>query len=156
MSATQAVKELIEHQLEAIELETANLRDALRQLEPNGTAAPTRGNGRRREKVPSETRAPRRNATVPRQQNSKLRPRRAAAVALNLQELLAEHDGLTTTAIAEQAGLRRDQTLALLKELEDRSEVRRSGQRRGVRWHAITDEDRIQARAAELAARRKR
>jgi hypothetical protein len=43
-----------------------------------------------------------------------------------------------------------------LKELEARSEVRRSGQRRGVRWHAITDEDRIRERAAELERLRRR
>jgi hypothetical protein len=31
----------------------------------------------------------------------------------------------------------------------------RSGQRRSTRWHAITDEEGIQKRAAELAARSK-
>jgi hypothetical protein len=126
MSATQAVRELIEHQLEAIEIEAANLRDALRQLDRNGTPAQTRGNKRRRD------------------------------TPLNLHQLLAENDGLTTSAIAERAGLGRDQALTLLKELEARSEVRRSGQRRGVRWHAITDEDRIRERAAELERLRRR
>jgi len=64
--------------------------------------------------------------------------------------LLAASDGLTTSAIAEQSGLERGEALTRLKELEAKGEIRRSGQRRAVRWHAITDEDRIRARAAEL------
>jgi hypothetical protein len=63
---------------------------------------------------------------------------------------------MTTSALAEQTGGNRDQILTLLRELEAAGRIRRTGQRRGTRWHAITDEDRIQARAAELAARRKR
>jgi hypothetical protein len=43
-----------------------------------------------------------------------------------------------------------------LRELEKTDQIRRSGQRRGTRWHLITDEDRIAARAAELAAQSKR
>jgi hypothetical protein len=43
--------------------------------------------------------------------------------------------------------------LALLRELEQAQRIRRTGQRRATRWHAITDEDRIRERAAELATR---
>ena len=43
-----------------------------------------------------------------------------------------------------------------LRALEEAGQVRRSGQRRGTRWNSITDEDRIQERAAELASRSKR
>jgi DNA-binding transcriptional ArsR family regulator len=43
-----------------------------------------------------------------------------------------------------------------LRALEEAGQVRRSGQRRGTRWNAITDEDRIQERATELASRSKR
>jgi len=67
--------------------------------------------------------------------------------------MLKESDGLTTAALAKQTGADRDQVLGLLKDLESAGSVRRSGQHSGTRWHAITDEDRIQARAAELAAR---
>jgi DNA-binding IclR family transcriptional regulator len=74
----------------------------------------------------------------------------AAAGSADIPGLLAPTEGLTTAAIAEQAGLGRDEALSLLKDLESKGEVRRSGQRRGVRWHAITDEDRIRERAAEL------
>jgi len=47
----------------------------------------------------------------------------------------------------------RDRVLTALRELEAAGRVRRSGQRRSTRWHAITDEERIQKRAAELAGR---
>ena len=69
------------------------------------------------------------------------------------EQLLATSDGMTTAALAERAGAGRDQVLALLRDLETAQRVRRTGQRRGTRWHAITDEDRIRERAAELASR---
>jgi len=40
--------------------------------------------------------------------------------------------------------------------LESAGRIGRTGQRRATRWHAITDEDRIRERAAELEATRKR
>jgi hypothetical protein len=85
---------------------------------------------------------------------------RAAAVAEvvpagRLESLLSENGGLTTSALTERTNGNRDQVLTLLRELEAAGRVRRSGQRRSTRWHAITDEDRIRERAAELAARRK-
>ena len=70
--------------------------------------------------------------------------------------LLSENGGLTTSALAERANGDRDQVLTLLRELEAAGKIRRTGQRRGTRWHAITDEDRIRERAAELAGRRRR
>jgi hypothetical protein len=41
----------------------------------------------------------------------------------------------------------------MLRELEQAQRVRRTGQRRATRWHAVTDEDRTRERAAELASR---
>jgi hypothetical protein len=73
-----------------------------------------------------------------------------------LEALLSENGGLTTSALAEQTNGNRDQVLVLLRELETAGRIRRTGQRRSTRWHAITDEDRIRERAADLAARRKR
>jgi hypothetical protein len=70
-----------------------------------------------------------------------------------LELLLSDTGGLATSAVAERADADRDQVLALLRELERAGRVRRTGQRRATRWHAITDEERIQERAAELAAR---
>ncbi len=77
---------------------------------------------------------------------------RAATVvpAGKLEVLLAEADGLSTTELAERAGGSATQILTLLRELERDGKVRRSGERRTTRWHWITDEERIQARAAEL------
>lgn len=79
-----------------------------------------------------------------------------ALPAETAERILAQSDGLTTGALAERAGADRDQVLALLRDLEAARRVRRTGQRRATRWHAITDEDRISERAAELAARSRR
>ena len=79
-----------------------------------------------------------------------------AVPADRLESLLSKNGGLTTAALAEQSGENRDQVLSLLRELETAGRVRRSGQRRGTRWHAITDEDRIRERTAELEALQKR
>jgi hypothetical protein len=70
------------------------------------------------------------------------------------EHLLTESDGVTTAALAERAGAMRDQVLDLLRKLESAGRVRRTGQRRGTRWHWITDDDRVRERAAELEARR--
>jgi predicted transcriptional regulator len=72
-----------------------------------------------------------------------------------LESLLSKNGGVSTSALAEQANGNRDQVLRVLRELEAAGRIRRAGQRRGTRWHTITDEDRIRERAAELKARRK-
>jgi sugar-specific transcriptional regulator TrmB len=59
---------------------------------------------------------------------------------------------MTTSALAERAGVSRGQILSLLREPEATGRIRRTGQRRSTRWHAITDEERIQKRTAELSA----
>ena len=75
-----------------------------------------------------------------------------AVTAERLELLLSDNGGMTTSALAERAGGSRDQILTLLRQLEATERIRRTGQRRSTRWHAITDEERIQKRAAELAA----
>jgi len=65
---------------------------------------------------------------------------------------LANSDGMTTADLAKRADAGLDHVLLLLRELEQARRVRRTGQRRATRWHAITDEDRIRERAAELAS----
>ena len=82
--------------------------------------------------------------------------RRGSYPPTALESLLSGNGGLTTSALAEQAGANRDQVLRLLRDLETAGRIRRTGQRRGTRWHTITDEDRIRERAAELEATRKR
>lgn len=88
----------------------------------------------------------------PKQHRQRARARKRLT-AETAEQLLANSDGLTTAALAERAGADRDQMLVLLRELEQARRVRRMGQRRATRWHAITDEDRIRERAAELASR---
>ena len=88
----------------------------------------------------------------PKQHRQRTRARKRLT-AETAEQLLANSDGLTTAALAERAGADRDQMLVLLRELEQARRVRRMGQRRATRWHAITDEDRIRERAAELASR---
>jgi hypothetical protein len=101
--------------------------------------------------------APTRSSTTESIPQPKRRRRRTRArkplSAETAEQLLANSDGLTTVALAERAGADRDQVLALLRELEQAQRIRRTGQRRATRWHAITDEDRIRERAAELATR---
>jgi predicted transcriptional regulator len=80
----------------------------------------------------------------------------AVVPAERVEALLSDNGGLTTSALAERTNGDRGQVLTLLRELETAGRIRRTGQRRGTRWHVITDEDRIRERAAELAARRKR
>jgi hypothetical protein len=101
-------------------------------------------------------------APVERPERKKRQPRKPAAAerpkptrivpAGVLERLLADSDGLTTSALAQQAGGDREQVLTLLKELEAEGRVRRSGQRRGTRWRLFTEEDAIAERAAQLAA----
>ncbi|MGZ4331034.1 MAG: FaeA/PapI family transcriptional regulator [Solirubrobacteraceae bacterium] len=77
-------------------------------------------------------------------------------MAGKLEQMLAVADGLTTSAISEETNANPNQVRTLLRELETSGRVRRSGQRRGTRWHLITDEDRIATRAAELEELSKR
>lgn len=98
---------------------------------------------------------------APARQPAKRSRRRSARTgetvpAGRLERLLSENGGLTTSALAERTDGDRDQILTLLRELERAGRIRRTGERRSTRWHAITDEDRIRERAAELERRRKR
>lgn len=72
-----------------------------------------------------------------------------------LSKLLAASDGLSTAQLAKQANAAQDQVLALLKEMEAAGQARRTGSRRATRWHVITDEEKIAARAAELEKARR-
>ncbi|MFL5863240.1 MAG: hypothetical protein ACJ780_21110 [Solirubrobacteraceae bacterium] len=63
---------------------------------------------------------------------------------------------MSTSQRATATSGRPDQTLASLREPEKTKQIRRTGERRGTRWHLNTDEARITARAAQLAAQRKR
>lgn len=59
---------------------------------------------------------------------------------------------MTTRQLSQATDGDPGQILTLLKEQEAAGEVRRTGSRAATQWHAITDEDRIAARVAELEA----
>jgi hypothetical protein len=154
MRTTQDIVDSIENRLRELnqEIETLHAaRTALDGAEERSllAAAPTRraANGRAT-----------RSGTASRRTRRRAKAPRAVDVvpAGRLETLLSENGGLTTSALAQRTNADRDQVLALLRELEAAGRIRRSGQRRSTRWHAITDEDRIRERAAELASRRRR
>jgi len=103
--------------------------------------------------------APAEAATAQRPARRRARTKQSTAAtevapAGTLHKLLTGSDGLSTAALAERANADPAQVLPLLREMETAGRVRRSGQRRGTRWHAVaSQEDWIEHRAAELAAR---
>src|SRR5690242_4121584 len=139
---TTELAQTIQDRLDVLHREIGLLEAARDQLQSNGS-----GSTEPTVRKPPAVRRTRR-----------ARQRRSSEVvsAVKLEELLAEHSGITSTALAELANGGRDQVLGVLRELEAAGRARRTGQRRGTRWHAITDEDRIAARAAELERQSKR
>jgi hypothetical protein len=145
MRTTEAIVDSIEDRLRELNQEIESL-----------TAARTALDGREDSRVAS---APpvRRKAKARRPRRARRATRTVEVVpAGRLEVLLSENGGLTTSVLAQRTNGDRDQVLTLLRELEAAGRIRRSGQRRSTRWHAITDEDRIRERAAELASRSRR
>jgi hypothetical protein len=101
--------------------------------------------------TPQPRRAPRH--TAPRKDTAR---HNEVVPAGKLTALLDGSAGMSTSQLAKATNGRSAQILAVLRDLEKTDQIRRSGQRRGTRWHLITDEDRIAARAAQLAAQNKR
>jgi hypothetical protein len=131
----------IDRRLTEAKAEIAQLEGA-RQALINGDAAAVKPNSRRVPRRTPPRKAGRRdNHVVP---------------AGKLTAVLDGAAGMSTSQLAKATNGRPEQILALLCELEKTDQIRRTGQRRGTRWHLITDEDRIAARAAELAARSRR
>ena len=139
MPSIEQLIQSIDERIRDLKGEIASLEDARSALAANGSP-------------PAARRKPKANQ-VARRKRAK---RSEVLLAGNAERMLAESDGLTTAALAEQAGADRDQVLTLLRDLEQARRVRRTGERRSTRWHAITDEDRIRERAAELESRSRR
>jgi hypothetical protein len=114
-----------------------------------------------RQKLLANGAAPGRRTLTPARRQTERRarrqePRRSSEVAPagKLHRLLAASEGLSTAALAEQANAEPAQVLPLLREMEAAGRVRRTGVRRGTRWHAVASEEEwIAQRAADLAAR---
>jgi hypothetical protein len=156
MTTTQLILDSIEKRLRELNEEIATLTAARSALDGDGapTARRPRSAAARSD---TSTTPPRRAARGGRRRaRRKSGPATEVVPAGRLELLLSENGGLTTSVLAERTNGDRDQVLTLLRELEAAGRIRRTGQRRSTRWHAITDEDRIRARAAELASRRKR
>ena len=145
MPTTQTILDSIDKRLRDINAEIETLTAARSALDGEHGSATRSPSAAARSSAQRSRRRPGRRA------------RRAKAVEVvpagRLELLLSEGDGLTTSTLVERTNGDRDQVLTLLRELEAAGRVRRTGQRRSTRWHAITDEDRIRERAAELAAR---
>jgi hypothetical protein len=142
MTTIEQLVQSIDTHLEELRGEIEALRRARQKLVANG-AAPDR-----RAPAPARRQARRRSRSQ--------RSRRATEVAPagKLHRLLTASDGLSTAALAEQANADPAQVLPLLREMEAAGRVRRTGARRGTRWHAVASEEEwIAQRAAELAAR---
>jgi hypothetical protein len=142
MTTTEAIVDSIENRLRELNQEIESLTAARTALDGREDGAAASAPPVRRKRAARRAR----------------RATRAVEVvpAGRLEALLSENGGLTTSALAERTNGDRDQVLTLLRELEAAGRIRRSGQRRSTRWHAITDEDRIRERAAELASRSRR
>jgi predicted Rossmann fold nucleotide-binding protein DprA/Smf involved in DNA uptake len=142
MRTTEAIVDSIEDRLRELNQEIESLTAARTALDGReGGQATSAPPARRKSRARHARRATRPVEVVP---------------AGRLEVLLSENGGLTTSALAERTNGNRDQVLTLLRELESAGRIRRSGQRRSTRWHAISDEDRIRERAAELASRSRR
>ena len=91
----------------------------------------------------------------PAERRSTARGRRREAVSADqVAAMLAESgEGLSAIAIAKQAAAPYNRVVDVLRELQAAGRVHQEGTRRTSRWVAITDEERVQARAAELAGR---
>jgi len=97
-------------------------------------------------------------AKVPprRARRTRTQPAYEVVPAGKIIELLSRSEGMSTRELSQDTNADPAQVLALLKEQENASQVRRTGTRAATRWHAITDEDQIAARAAELTATSRR
>ena len=130
----------IDLRLTDLEAERAHLEQARSALSQQRSPAPK---AKPRTSRSVKPRAPRRARSATSTQ---------VAPAGKLFALLADSEGMSTRELAKAADGDPTQVLALLKEQEDAGQLRRSGVRASTRWHLVTDEDRIAARAAELAA----
>jgi hypothetical protein len=178
MNSTQDIVDSIDTRLRKLseEINTLNAaRSALDGRERQSSTEPSRRAGRKRPAGRRPTPRPRasvrsrhetsREVThesigrsrerAPKTARPKTRRASRATLAEHLESLLSDNGGLTTADLAERASGNRDHVLKLLRDMETAGRVRRTGQRRSTRWHAITDEDRIRQRIAELEATRR-
>jgi len=130
----------IDRRLVELDAELAQLTSAKAAL-LDGAASSTTPVSRRRSNA-----KPRRTPSRP------AKPAFEVVPAGKIIALLGGSDGMSTRELCQASNGEPAQVLALLKEQEGAGQIRRSGSRAATRWHLVTDEDRIAARAAELRA----
>jgi hypothetical protein len=135
----------------SIDLRIAELLKDIAPLEAARDVLDGKGAPRRRRKTDGRLPAkePRRKVPAERTRRAKPAKTRGATpkpakptvvvAARKLELLLSSSDRRTTTALADQANGDRAQVLKLLREMERDGKVRRTGERRGTRWHLITE-----------------
>jgi hypothetical protein len=147
MAYIEQLIQTIDARIEALTGQIRSLEDARSALIANGAAAGAVDQPRARlARAPSADRSAR-----SRRRSSR---RRQVLEPDTAERILAGGDGLSAAELARQAGADRDQVVKLLRDLEAARRARRTGEGRGTRWHAMTEEDWIRERAEELAARR--
>ena len=153
MKTTQQIVDSIDGRLRELNAEIETLDAARSALHGRETQSSPADGAAASASAPASARKPAR-----RRARRNGRPSSSVEIvpAGRLETLLSGGGGLTTSTLTERSGGNRNQVLTLLRELEAAGRIRRSGQRRGTRWHAITDEDRIRERAVELAGRRRK
>jgi predicted Rossmann fold nucleotide-binding protein DprA/Smf involved in DNA uptake len=156
MSYTEQLLGTIDARIAEAHEQIGSLEGALEALLTEGEAAAVTVT---QVSIPTNSAAPKRAAAAPkraataRKRAARARkPRRLDADGLTAI-LEPETDGLSAASIAERANASYNQVLELLREREQAGDVVRTGARRSSLWRLITDEERIAARAAELAAR---
>ena len=142
MKTIEQLVQSIDAYLETLRVEIESLTRARGELVAVASASDS----------PAPAAAHRRTARRVRRQRSRRSPE--VAPAGKLHRLLSASDGLSTAALAEKANADPAEVLPLLRDMESSGRVRRSGQRRGTRWHAVASEEEwLAQRAAELAGR---
>jgi hypothetical protein len=147
MAYIEQLIQTIDARIEALTGQIHSLEEARSELIANGAAAGAADQPEARlARAPSAARSAR----------SRRRPNRRRQVLEpdTAERILAGGDGLSAAELARQAGADRDQVVKLLHDLEAARRARRTGEGRGTRWHAMTEEDWIRERAEELASRR--
>jgi hypothetical protein len=139
----------IEDLIDSIDARLAEARAEIDALETAKAALHTSGTSAAGQAV--------RGARAGGARRSRPRSRKPAPVtAPELYELLAANDGMTTGELARRAGTAPSGVLSTLKEMEAAGKVKRSGKRRGTRWHVANPMDRpdyVEQRTAELERR---
>lgn len=150
----------IDVRIAALQSDIQPLLDAKLALQNQHTAPKVsrrrRGKAQRTRTATSAAKpGPAKTAPIPKRRRAVRRARVGPVSSDQLIALLQGSDGLASTALARESGGDGNQIRALLKQLADAGQVRKTGERAATRWHLITEEEQIAARAAEIEGQMK-